>query len=130
MDVGQARCKPGKVAIMATTTYAQLNVGRNVGSVPMDDSRWKWLVSTAQSVLMGAQHLVGNSPMGNAQRGDTQVHYGAGCWGGVAEESAHISLFWEQGMRVEYIREQAAVVARMFEQDAIAVIIGSELIEG
>lgn len=109
------------------TTYAQLNIGRNVGNTPMDDSRWEWFVSTAQSILMGAQHRVGGSPAGESQRKDTQVHYGAGIWGGVAEESAHISLFWEQGMDVDYIREQAGVIARMFEQDAIAVIVGSEL---
>ena len=109
------------------TTYAQLNIGRNVGNTPMPQDRWEWFVNTAQSVLMGAQHRVAGSPSGESQRADTQVHYGAGIWGGVAEESAHISLFWEQGMDADYIREQAAVVARMFEQDAVAVIVGSEL---
>lgn len=109
------------------TTYAQLNIGRNVGNVSMDEARWAWFVNTAQSILMGAQYRAGGSPAGDSQRADTQVHYGAGVWGGVAEESAHVSLYWEQGMDVDYIREQARGVARMFEQDAIAVIVGSEL---
>lgn len=109
------------------TQYAQLNIGRNVGDIPMAQDRWEWFVNTAQSILMGAQHRVGGSPAGESHRKDTQVHYGAGIWGGVAEESAHVSLFWEHGMDADHIREQAAIVARMFEQDAIAVIVGSEL---
>lgn len=113
---------------MTIATYAQLNIGRNVGDVPMDAGRWEWFVNTAQSVLMGAQHRVGGSPAGESHRKDTQVHYGTGVWGGVAEESAHVSLFWEQGLDVDYVREQAAIVARLFEQDAIAVIVGSELV--
>ena len=110
------------------TTYAQLNIGRNVGNAPMEQDRWEWFVSTAQSILMGAQHRVGGSPSGESLRADTQVHYGAGIWAGVAEESAHISLFWEHGIDADYVREQAGVVARMFEQDAVAVIVGSELV--
>ena len=108
-------------------TYAQLNIGRNVGNVPMDDKRWEWFISTAQSVLMGAQHRVPVTS-GNAQRDDVQVHRGAGVWGGVAEESAHVSLYWETGMDADYITEQAGVMARMFDQDAIAVILDSTLI--
>lgn len=110
-----------------TVTYAQLNIGRNVGAEPMAQDRWEWFVSTAQSILMGAQALQGGSPMGDSHRKDVQVHYGTGVWGGVAEESAHVSLFWESGMRAGYIREQAAIIARMFDQDAVAVILGSEL---
>ena len=112
---------------MTKVTYAQLNIGRNVGSVPMDDKQWEWFIGTAQSVLMGAQHRVPVTN-GNAQRDDVQVHRGAGVWGGVAEESAHVSLYWETGMDADYITEQASVMARMFEQDAIAVVLGSTLI--
>lgn len=109
------------------TTYAQLNIGRNVDNTPMAQDRWEWFVSTAQSVLMGAQHRVGGSPAGESHRNDVEVHYGAGVWGGVAEESAHVSLFWEFGIDADYVREQAGVIARMFEQDTVAVIVGSEL---
>ena len=109
------------------TTYAQLNIGRNVGNTPMAQDRWEWFVNMAQFILIGAQHRIGGSPAGDSQWADTQVHYGTGIWNGATEESAHISLFWEQGMDVDYIREQAGAVARMFEQEAIAVIVGSEL---
>ena len=112
---------------MTKVTYAQLNIGRNVGTVPMDDKQWAWFISTAQSVLMGAQHLI-PCGHGDAQRNDVQVHRGAGVWGGVAEESAHVSLYWETGMDADYINEQAGVMARMFDQDAIAVITGSTLV--
>ena len=112
---------------MTKVTYAQLNIGRNVGNVPMDDKQWEWFISTAQSVLMGAQHLI-PCGHGDAQRNDVQVHRGAGVWGGVAEESAHVSLYWETGMDADYIAEQAGVMARMFEQEAIAVILDSTLI--
>lgn len=116
-----------RLTVPNVVTYAQLNIGRNVGSVPMDDKQWDWFISTAQSVLMGAQHRIPVNH-GNAQRDDVQVHRGARVWGGVAEESAHVSLYWETGMDADYITEQAGVMARMFDQDAVAVILGSTLI--
>ena len=112
---------------MTKVTYAQLNIGRNVGNVPMDDKRWEWFVSAAQSVLMGAQHRI-PCGHGDALRTEVHLHLGAGVWGGVAEESAHVSLYWETGMDADYITEQAGVMARMFDQDAVAVILGSKLI--
>lgn len=112
---------------MTQVTYARLNIGRNVGFEPMDDKQWEWFISTAQSVLMGAQHRVPVTN-GNAQRDHVQVHRGTGYWGGLPEESAHVSLYWDRGMDADYITEQAGVMARMFDQDAIAVILGSTLI--
>lgn len=109
------------------TTYAQLNIGRNVKNEPMSDWMWEWFQDGTVNVLIGATHVAAAGRSG-VKREDVQVHTGRGEWDGVPEDSAHISLFWEDGMDVEHIRYQAGVVARTFGQDAIAVIIGSELI--
>ena len=109
------------------TQYAQPNIGRNVKNEPMTDWMWEWFQDGATNVLIGATHVAAAGRSG-VKREDVQVHTGRGEWDGVPEDSAHISLFWEHGIDADYVREQAAVVARMFEQDAVAVIVGSELV--
>lgn len=110
-----------------TTTYAQLNIGRNVGTEPMSPWMWEWFADGAANALMGATHVAagGRTTVG---RDDVQIHHGRGVWDGVAEDSAHVSLFWADGLDVDYIRTTAASLAQMFGQDAVAVIIGSELV--
>ena len=110
-----------------TTQYAQLNIGRNVGTEPMLDWAWEWFADGAANVLLSAARVTAGGACG-ATRADVQVHYGRGEWDGVAEDSAHVSLFWADGMDVSHIREASALLARMFQQDAIAVMLGSELI--
>lgn len=109
------------------TQYAQLNIGRNVKDEPMVDWLWEWFQDGAANVLLEATRKAAGG-MSGATRADIQVHHGRGEWDGVPEDSAHISLFWEDGMDADHIRHLAGVVARMFGQDAIAVIIGSELV--
>ena len=110
-----------------TTQYAQLNIGRNVGTEPMLDWVWEWFTDGAANVLLEATRRVAGC-MSGATRADVQVHFGRGEWDGVAEDSAHVSLFWADGMDVSHIREASALLARMFQQDAIAVVLGSELV--
>ena len=93
----------------------------------MLDWVWEWFADGAANVLLEATRRVAGG-MSGATRADVQVHFGRGEWDGVAEDSAHVSLFWSAGMDVDHIREMAATLARMFRQDAIAVVLGSELI--
>lgn len=106
--------------------YAQLNIGRNVNNEPMPDWVWEWFQDGAANVLIEATRRAAGG-MSGATRDDVQVHTGRGKWDGVPEDSAHVSLFWEAGIDADHIRQMASVVARMFGQDAVAIIVGSEL---
>ena len=110
-----------------TTQYAQLNIGRNVGDVPMDAATWAEFIREARVAL--AESVVDTDGMRSTWLYDnTQAHYGRGEWGGVAEDSAHVSLFAEQGMHVGNLKRWARDMAATYGQDAIALITGSELV--
>lgn len=115
---------------MTKVTYAQLNIGRNVGTVPMDDTQWGRFIEHAKAALAyGAGEDRRWFPAErDARIAQAQVHYGTGEWAGVAEDSAHVSLFAEDGIDVAKLQAMASDLASMFEQDAIAVILGSTLI--
>ncbi len=110
---------------MSKVTYAQLNIGRNVGSEPMPHAQWAWFVGSAQNALAEASRVASDAW---AKPCDTQVMYGRGEWQGMGEDAAYVSLYWEDGIDVAHLREQAAIMASMFDQDAIALVVGSELI--
>ena len=110
---------------MATVQYAQLNLGRNVGTEPMRPSQWAWLISSAQTALVEATRKASGAW---ANANDTQVMLGRGEWQGMGEDAAYVSLYWEDGIDAQHLRDQAAVLCRMFDQDAIALALGSELI--
>ena len=109
------------------STYAQLNIGRNVGDVPMSDANWSWFKDSVADALASSVRMLHDVPRIEV-RARIETHSGLGQWGEIdPEESAHISIYWPGGLDVDYINDQARTLAAMFDQDAIAVIIGSTL---
>ena len=117
---------------MSTATYVQVNIGRNADGEPMSAARWAWFVDTVRDALVTAAVVAYPRPDHPGMRADLasriETHAGYGRWGDASEESVHISLYVETGIDATYLRAQLGVVARMFDQDAIALIVGSELV--
>jgi len=62
-------------------------------------------------------------------RGDLapiEVHTGTGTWNGVSEESMHISTLAD--VDTYALRVKLAEIKKIYHQDAIALIVGSDLI--
>ena len=110
--------------------YVQVNIGRNEGGTPMSDVRWAWFVDTVRDAIVSSVIKALPGPNYTGVRAVTlkevQIHRGLGHWRGNMEDSAHISYMGE--LDVAYLRSQLAPIARMFGQDTIALIVGSELV--
>ena len=104
--------------------YVQVNVGRNVGGEPMTDELWDRFHADVTLALL------------NAYRGsgvpNVSVHTGEGFWNDettgelMSEESAYISTFAD--IDAYALRVDLARIRDEYGQDAIALIIGSDLI--
>lgn len=110
--------------------YAQLNIGRNMGAEPMDSTLWLAFIQQASHALAHAagEHRMADAERWQARIKEVQVHSGTGDWDGVPEDSAHVSLFAPDGIDVDKLRELAAILAAHYGQEAIALIVGSELV--
>ena len=105
---------------MSNPTYAQLNIGRNIGGKPMSDKRWQDFILRASSALSIAARGGDNDLV--ALVDNCEVHLGTGEWQGVAEESAHISLYNADGFYALLLEIMAGKLADMFDQDLVAVV--------
>ena len=121
--------------------YIQVNAGRNVGTVPMSDERWGAFYGEITWALAWYAHTVTPSRAWGEYLVDTERHTGQGTWDGVAEESMHVSLYWDDDTAPadrDYARDLEAGnllratlrdLAREYGQDSIALVISdSELI--
>lgn len=115
---------------MTRVTYAQLNIGRNVGTEPMTDWLWEWFVDGAANLLVEAVKIrsFASEARPTVKRSDVQVHRGQGEWDGVTEDSAHVSLYWQHGIDTDLLTGALPSLAHMFGQDAIALVTGSTLV--
>lgn len=104
--------------------YIQVNIGRNINDEPMSDYSWdRFRLAVAQAIALAVdtnEHVPENS------RG-SEMHKGIGYWAG-DEESCHISRYDERGFNIPQLRNDLYCLKNEFHQDAIALIIGSELI--
>lgn len=103
--------------------YIQANIGRttNKGEV-LSDEDWEAFINEVKNDL---------SFFSDGDDLPFETHFGVGTWGGKEEESAHVSLLLErelEDVEVKLIKDFLAVTARTFEQDTIALILGSELV--
>lgn len=118
---------------MTIKTYAQFNIGRNVGTTPMSLERWSAFISDACHALsMSALRADGQTLMDIEPR--VEIHKGKGTWidtngNEIMEDSAHISLYWsdgplpwQTGFDLGKIRYYAAQLASDYDQDLVAVI--------
>ncbi len=114
--------------------YIQVNIGRNVGDKPLEIVAWENFQNSCRAALY--QSANGNfwseSPTGRKNRevffDAVEYHHGSGTWENGVEESCHISVFWEYGFDLDNLLELLKDVKDYFEQEAIALIIGSEFI--
>lgn len=108
--------------------YLQANVGRNVGTEPATEANWSACKATVADAICSAIRQLNDVPR-SVIKSRIETHTGMGAWGELdPEESAHISIISEWSVDVELLRSELALIARMFNQDAIALIVGSELI--
>ena len=108
--------------------YIQANIGRNYKGTDtaMSLADWNGFVTyVADTLGNGADRATSGQTLRMPWE-HIEIHRGTGTYGNV-EESAHISLVWEE-FDMDYIRERLAGLADEFMQDAIALIVGSELI--
>ena len=104
--------------------YVQVNIGRNVGGVPMSDERWDRFHADITMALLKAYR-------GNGVP-NVSFHTGEGFWNDettgelMSEESAYISTFAD--IDAFALRVDLARLRDEYGQDAIALIIGSDLI--
>lgn len=98
--------------------YIQVNMGRNVDDEPMDADTWAaFRAAVAIAITNACQDDI---------LPDIEAHAGAGTWGDVPEESLHLSAFGAFDVRA--LRGQLRVIRARYGQDAIALIVGSELV--
>lgn len=102
--------------------YIQVNIGRNVLTMPMGEKFWNAFQEDVVRILDGYRE---HSDMGHEV---PEIHLGTGVWDGRVEESAKISLYHEGGFDLDGIREQLRQLKLKYLQDNIALIIGSELV--
>ncbi len=89
------------------TKQITITIGRNVGSRPMTPNQWNTFKSEVEGMF--TQLYVNVSSIGE--------------WGGVKEESQVYVGECECG--VEYLELKLAMLASMYEQDAIGLLVNS-----
>ena len=97
--------------------YIQVNIGRNVQDKPMSNREWtyfKWDVYDTLVNLKGIDYL--------------EWHLGKGQYKGIVEESCHISALVQGDIDLDHLRAKLAIIKDTYQQDAIALIVGSELL--
>lgn len=104
--------------------YIQVNIGRNIGNTPMPVEKWQELQGRVMFVISVAAFNWEDFDL----EASIETHLGTGSYNGITEESAHISSYWEEGFDIEYLKKDLAKIRDWFEQDTIALIVGSELI--
>ena len=110
-----------------------MRIGRNVGTVPMDDERWESFIGQARAVLDGVAAGLDRGRVEPFTQW-TEVHIGQGTWTAddgsvVVEQSAVVSLFTSSSLldrlgTDRMLVDAAAELAAEFEQDAVAVVTG------
>ena len=110
---------------MTTTHLTELRFGRNIKGTPMGSDDWAVFQQSARGILEAYGTRVAGASW-------VEVHTGTGTWTDedgtvVVEESAVATLYSEGplfGPAVSELFELVAGHAAIFEQDAIAVVLG------
>lgn len=96
--------------------YVQVNIGRNVVGEPMSPERWNDFVTAVSNTIADCSDIK-----------SIETHFGTGYWEGGMEESCHVSAL-ATFVDVDTLREHLGYVAGEFGQDAVALVLGSELV--
>lgn len=103
--------------------YIQVNIGRNVNETPMSDSDWEQFQTRVTFALIFAANDVDIDVLEFVE-----LHLGEGSYDGITEDSAHLSAYSESGFDIGHLTELLKEIKVAYQQDAIALITGSELI--
>ncbi len=117
------------------STYIQVNIGRNVGDVPMSDLRWLDFQNEVMHALLDLIADVENEP--NFRTSRIEIHDGVGSWGGDREEeSLHLSILLSPitpapmtNRAMVSFKHRLQEIAAEYGQEAIALITGSRLLK-
>lgn len=110
--------------------YVQINFGRNINNVPMKNGSWMLFQHGITEALFNAS----NSVPATIFESTVEVHHGMGRWHDaetgelITEESCHISFFDPAGFDLDMLMTDLADLKQRYSQDAIALIVGSELV--
>ena len=99
---------------------AYVTIGRGAGNRRMGALEWVLFQDDVATVLKFA----GTDPI------EVVAHAGSGEWEGTSEDSFIQGYVYSSDVRAEQLRADLARLAKLYHQDAIALIMGdSELIE-
>lgn len=110
--------------------YVQINIGRNIDNVPMGYAQWLEFQNNATLALFQSAKSAPYSIF----KTTVESHNGMGRWFDselndyVIEESVKISFFDPAGFDLDALKRDLVDLKIGFKQDAIALIVGSELI--
>ena len=104
--------------------YIQVNIGRNIGNVPMQPNPWESFIAAVQDALVNHR---GSLDLSNLD--DLEMHSGEGTWeDGTIEESLHISGLFRPNYDLDGLRETLKAVRQAYGQEAVALLTESELV--
>lgn len=99
------------------TLTITVTVGRNIAGAPMTPDHWEALQRRVRTILAYA----------TTGAGRLESHYGVGVWDGVTEDSAKVTRYgtaWGQERDAAWLRAELGDLARVYRQEAIALVIG------
>ena len=100
--------------------YVQVNIGRNIGGVPMDDGMWDRFIAAVSRALLtdtdGPNRIL-------------ETHRGSGTWRDTPEESAHLSIIGADTVYARSLKTTLKDIRDQYMQDHVALIVSqSELV--
>jgi hypothetical protein len=111
--------QPRNTPAWADANFAQVNIGRNAGKVPLDDFEWSTFLI---GVKDACQQISGTRSQVMIIKG-----LGVGHWLGVPEEAAAFMVTFPllNEKSVERFEDEISALRKEFQQDAISVIYGT-----
>lgn len=94
--------------------FIAVNIGRNIAGTPMSAARWAKFQRQTKAILRDAGKVVGHGT-------------GQSVWGSVSEEFATFHVVTGYGLSMG-ARDRLATLATQYGQDAIGVMVESDLI--
>ena len=111
--------------------YVQVNIGRNINDEPMNDYVWEMFIGKVRRAIADTVTGWATAHKFIETLNSVEIHRGSGTWDGIVEESAHISLVMDRDLwdvELDMLRTKLRELKRDYDQDSIALIVGSELV--
>jgi hypothetical protein len=99
-------------------THIIVNIGRNVGDTPLEESNWNSFVN---SVIYAIENT---TAMKDGMPPRAMVFRGTGSWDGIWEDTASVQLWDVAEVDGNDLTRRLRLLADTYGQDAIALTIG------